>query len=297
MELRHLRYFLSVAESGGIGVSARRLHISPSAISETIRDLEDELGVSLFERKNRRILLSDAGTCFLQDARATLALAEKSVDNVRRFSRGESGTLTIGFFAGGFGSFAPKLIHRFRRRFKDVKISLIEMVPSLQMKALQDGVIDIGFTRPFSGPYALALRSEHFQTERLYVVLPRKHRLAQRKEVHIKELANDIFVLNDRKYSPAIFDRIIELCARARFSPTIAATSSVASGVVALVEAGEGIAILSEAARTLSSSLSFVPISDSSAKIDIVVAWSPQRETPVLRSFLAHIRSSKRAKH
>jgi DNA-binding transcriptional LysR family regulator len=295
MELRHLRYFTAVAEHGGFARTARLLHVSQSAISEQIRDLESELGVQLFNRKNRRIRLTDHGEHFLEDARAILAAADKAVANVQKSLRGEAGTLTIGFFVGGTGTFFPGLIKEFRHRFEGVQVSLIELAPAMQHQALQTGVIDIGFTRPVQPADAVFLRSEHFQTERLCAVLLKNHRLAKRPKIFIRELAEERFILNDRKYSPAVFDKVIALCAEAGYSPRISATATVSPGIVALVEAGEGVAILPQGARALSGQeLVFVPLADSTAFIDMVIAWSPQHETPVLRSFLELARKKHR---
>jgi DNA-binding transcriptional LysR family regulator len=287
MELRHLRYFIAVAENSGFARAARLLHVSQSAISEQIRDLESELGVQLFNRKNRRIRLTGHGDQFLDDARAVVATADKAAANARKSLRGEIGTLTIGFFVGGTGTFFPRLIKEFRRRFEGVQVSLVELAPAMQHQALQAGVIDIGFTRPVQPADAPFLRSEHFQTERLCAVLLKSHRLAKKPRVHIRELAEERFILNDRKYSPAVFDKVIALCAEAGYSPRISATATVSPGILALVEAGEGVAILPQGARALSGQeLVFVPLADRTAFIDMVIAWSPQHETPVLRSFL-----------
>lgn len=295
MELRHLRYFSAVAESGGFGRAAGRLHVAQSAISEQIGDLEAELGVLLFDRKNRRIRLTRHGERFLQDARAVLAAADKAVENVRKSVRGEIGTLTIGFFVGGTGTFFPAIIKEFRLRFQEVQVSLVEMAPGMQHDALQAGTIDVGFTRPVQPAQSSLLRSENFQTERFFVVLLRSHPLAKRRRIFMRELANERFILNDRKYSPPAFDKVIALCAEAGFSPRIGATATVSPGVVALVEAGEGVALLPQGARALMrGDLVFVPVADKSAFIELVIAWSPQHESPVLHSFLDLIRKRRK---
>ena len=287
VELRHLRYFTAVADNAGFARAARLLHVSQSAISEQVRDLEEELGVELFNRKNRRIRLTDHGDHFLEDARAVLAAADKAVTNARKSLRGEIGTLTIGFFVGGTGTFFSRIIKEFRHRFHDVQLSLVEMAPAMQHQALQAGAIDIGFTRPVQPAFAAFLRSEHFQTEQLCAVLHKSHSMAKKRRIFIRELAGERFILNDRKYSPAVFDKVIALCADAGFSPRISATATVSPGMVALVEAGEGVAILPQGAQALSSEeLVFVPLADHAAFIDMVIAWSPQHENPVLRSFL-----------
>ena len=287
VELRHLRYFTAVAENGGFGRAAQLLHVAQSAISEQIRDLESELGAALFDRNHRNIRLTAEGEQFLLDARAVLALAARAVANVKKSQHGEIGTLTIGFFVGGTGLFLPALVKEFRVRFPEVQVGLVEMAPAMQHQALQAGSIDIGFTRGLQPSEAATLRSEHFVTERFYAVLVKNHPLAKRRNLSIRELAAERFVLNDRKYSPLVFDKVITLCSEAGFSPRIGATASVSSGVLALVEAGEGLAILPEGSRRLSTEeLVFVPLADHSAFVDLVIAWSPQHESPVLRSFI-----------
>ena len=295
VELRHLRYFIAVAENGGFGRAAQLLHVAQSAISEQIRDLEAELGASLFDRSNRSIRLTAEGEQFLVDARAVLAAAAKAAANVKKSRRGEIGTLTIGFFVGGTGRFLPAIVKEFRVRFPEVQISLVEMAPAVQHQALQNGSIDIGFTRGLPPTEAAILRSEHFVTERLYAVLLRSHPLAKRRNISMRELADERFVLNDRKYSPVVFDKVITLCSEAGFSPKIGATASVSSGVLALIEAGEGLAILPEGSQTLSTEeLVFVPLADRTAFVDLVIAWSPQHESPVVRSFIDLARKRRR---
>jgi len=127
------------------------------------------------------------------------------------------------------------------------------------------------------------------------VVLPINHPLAKRRKISMRELAGERFVLNDRTYSPPVFDKVITLCTEAGFSPRIGATGTVSSGVLALVEAGEGLAILPGGSQRLSTEeVIFIPLADSAAFVDLVIAWSPQHEGPVLRSFLDLARKMKR---
>jgi DNA-binding transcriptional LysR family regulator len=287
VELRHLRYFTTVAESGGFGRAARLLNVAQSAISEQVHDLEAELGVKLFDRNNRRIKLTGHGEQFFDDAQKILQLTEKAVTNVKRSLEGEIGTLTIGFFVGGTGTFFPALIKEFRGTLPDVQVSLVEMAPAMQHQALHAGTIDVAFTRPIQPANAAFLRSELFETEPLDAVMPATHPLAKKRKLAISELANERFILNDRKYSPATFDKVITLCTEARFSPKISAAATVSSGVIALVEAGEGVAILPRGARALGSDeIAFVPLADRSAFIELVIAWSQQHERPVVRAFV-----------
>ena len=282
-------------ENGGFGRASQLLHVAQSLISEQIRDLEAELGAPLFDRNNRNIRLTAEGEQFLVDARVVLAAAAKAAANVQKCHRGEIGTLTIGFFVGGTGKFLPEIVRGFRGRFPEVQVSLVEMAPAVQHQALQAGSLDIGFTRGLQTSDAATLRFEHFETERLFAALVRYHPLAKRRGLSMKELADERFVLNDRKYSPVVFDKVITLCAEAGFSPKIGATASVSSGVLALVEAGEGLAILPEGSQIFGTEeLVFVPLADQSAFVDLVIAWSPQHETAVLRSFIDLARKRKK---
>ena len=295
MELRHLRYFVSVAENHGFGRAAQALNVSQSAISEQVADLESELRVALFDRQQRQIKLTVPGEQFLVDARAVIALANRAVANVHRSEHGEIGTLTIGFFVGGTGSYFPRSIRAFRRLYPGIHVSLVESAPAMQQRALLAGTIDIGFTRAVPAAQASLLRSEHMQTEPLYAVLPVSHPLAKKRNISIRELAEDSFVLNDRNHSPVVFDKVITLCAQAEVTPRIGATATVGPGVITLVEAGEGVAILPHGSRSLGSdAVVFIPLTDSGASVDLVIAWSVQHSNPAVQSFLDLIRKRRK---
>lgn len=287
MELRHLQYFVAVAESGGFGRAARLLHISQSAISEQIRGLEDEIGAQLLDRSHRQIRLTNVGELFLRGAKSTLAAAEDAVASARRAQKGEQGRLAIGFFVGGNGRFFPRLIRAFREKYPDIEVSLVEMVPAQQWIALQNGTLDIGFTRPLQTQWTGSVRTEKFASERMYGVFPKNHPLAKKREIATALLHGERFVLPERQTSPAVFDRIVSLCSEAGFSPNVVSTASVSAGVLALVEAGDGISILPEGARLLGGGeVVFVPIAGASAQVELVIAWSGDRVSAVHRNFL-----------
>ncbi len=296
MELRHLRYFCAVAEARGFARAAAALHVSQSAVSEQLRDLEDEIEVPLFDRREHRARLTAHGEIFLVEAQRTLQAADRAVEEARRSARGEVGTLAIGFFIGGTDSLFPALIRRFRQRSPGVRVTLTEMTPTQQPDALLSGAIDIGFTRVLQAPASNDLRAERFYVEPLVVALPVGHPLAGRP-VDLRRLAAERFVITQRETSPALFDKVIALCRDAGFSPAIAATSSVASGVLTLVAAGEGVAILPRNTLKLApADVIFAPIRGRDASIDLVIAWNPRREGPLHRSFLELARKASKRK-
>ncbi|SRR5579883_1251324 len=290
VELRHLRYFRSVAEHQGFSRSARELHVSQSAISEQISDLEREIGVPLLVRGQQKTTLTMPGEIFLKEARKVLSAADHAIETAQRAARGEIGTLTVGFFNGGTGSDVPAIIKNFRRLHPDVRVSVVDMVPGLQSPSLVNGTIDVGFTRPLETPFDQLLRSEPLYMDRLVAVFPKDHPLA-RKPVDLRKLAGEPFVLVARESSPSLFGKILALCSEAGFSPRIVGTGVAWASVVLLVEAGEGVAILpSNLQHGASKNLVFCPLTNRDAEIGLVIAWSPHREGPVLKEFLKLVR-------
>ena len=290
MDLRHLRYFCAVAEHQGFSRSARALHVSQSAISEQISDLEREIGVPLLIRGQQKTRLTLQGEVFLSEAKKTLAAADHAVETVRRSARGEIGTLNIGFFNGGTGPDVPAIIKDFRRLHPGVRLSVVDMVPGLQSNALMEGSLDVGFTRPLETPFDQLLHSELLYLDPLVAVFPKDHPRA-RGPVNLKSLARERFVLVARESSPSLFGKVLALCSEAGFAPQIVSSGVVWSSVVLLVEAGEGIAILpSNLQHGASTNLVFCPLTNRGAAIGLVTAWSPRREGPVLKSFLNLVR-------
>src|SRR5580704_9728753 len=292
MELRHLRYFKAVAEQGSFSGAARGIYVSQSALSEQIADLERELGVPLFDRSERRLRLTVHGEVFLRESNKVLAGADHAVALARRSFRGEVGTLRIAFFAGGVGAPFAGLIRRFRTDRPEVQVSLTEMRPGAQTQALLEGSIDVAFTRRVAEPFARELRSETLRHHRLDAVLPKQHRLAK-GPVDIRALSSERFVLCARETAPAVFDKIIELCSEAGFSPQIAALPMVRSSALMLVQAGEGISILPELHDVIGSGLTACPLKSKDAFVELVMAWSPRRIGPIMEAFMGLVRENR----
>ena len=292
MELRHLRYLIAVADRGSFSGASRALHIAQSAISEQLADLEEEVGVPLFTRSSRKTSLTAAGASFREEAVRILAASERALDLARRVHRGLVGTLRIGFFAGVTGINFPRLIQAFRKQFPDVQVSLAEMTSTQQWTALADGRIDVAFTRRLEPEYRAELRSVVLQHDPMMAILPKNHPAAP-GPVDLRDLAQERFVLSSRETSPAVFDKAIELCSEAGFSPRIASISSVWSSVVLMVQAGEGISLLpSNEQQFRTRDLAFCPLKAKNAFVEFVMAWSAKRDDAILQSFremaLAH---------
>ncbi|HWZ52633.1 MAG TPA: LysR family transcriptional regulator [Granulicella sp.] len=297
MELRHLRYFCALADFGTFSKASQHLHISQSAISEQIADLEQEIGGALLDRSQRRTRLTPQGLMFLAEARRTLLASERAIDLTRRSLKGELGTLSIGFFPWGTRGFFARIIREYRRLCPQVRLSLYEMHASVQMEALTSGKIDIGFTRPLEAPFSRTLRAELLYRDPVVVALPSDHPLAGRS-LDIAALAGEPFVMCDRTMTPVLFDNILALCTTAGYSPRIVNTTSTWSGVLTLVESGEGIAMVPSGARTLRTrGVAFAELKPTTLYTGISVAWNPSNENPIQADFLRLVMANKERIH
>jgi len=291
MELRHLRYFCAVADSGTFSKASRNLHVSQSAISEQIADLEREIGGPLLDRTQRRARLTPQGELFLAEARKTLLASERAVDITRRSLKGEVGTLAIGFFLWGAGGFFARLIREYRKMYPQVRLSLYERHAWVQMDALLSGKIDVGFTRPLEPPFDRSLRAELLYRDPVVAALPVDHPLVAHPlagaSVQISALATEPFVMCERPVTPTLFDAILGLCNKAGFSPHIVNTSTSWSGVLTLVESGEGVALVPSGARHLRTpGVTFATLEPETTSVGISIAWNPENEGPIQRDFL-----------
>ena len=293
MELRHLRYFCAIADYGSFSEAGRQLHVSQSAISEQIADLERELGGALLKRTSGRTRLTQHGQLFLAEARKTLLAADRAVEVTNRSLLGQVGSLSIGFFLWGAGGFFARIIRAYRKLHPDIKLSLYEMRTPEQMEALTTGKIDVAFARPLEPPFDRIMRAELLYRDPVVIVLPRNHPLAG-KPISIASLAAERFVLCDRQMTPGLFDGIVALCSAAGFSPNIVNTSATWSGVLTLVESGEGVALVPSGVRYLRPpGVVISPLVPQQLYMGLAVAWNPENEGPIVKDFLGLVRENK----
>ncbi len=293
MELRHLRYFTAVAELGTFTAAARRLRVAQSSVSEQIADLEDELGGALLDRTGRQVRLTPMGVVFLEEAQKTLRAAERAVEVTQRAVRGETGTLRIGFFLWGAGGFFPRIIREYRRRHPGIRLSLLEMHANEQVQALEQGRLDVGLTRPPEASAERLLRSELLFRDPVVVAVRPEHRFAG-GAVPVRALRGERLVLAERGSNPLLFDSILTLCAREEFSPEVANTSATWSGVLTLVEAGEGVALVPAGVRHLRTrGLAFCPLEPAELSLGLSAVWNPRHGGPALEAFLELLRENK----
>ena len=286
MELRHLRYFTAVVQWKGYREASRRLHIAHPAISQTVADLEEELGLKLFRRTKRFVQLTPEGEVFYPEAVRTLAQVELAVDTARRAAKGEIGKLSIGFLGSATSAFLPELVRRFKAIYPGVKLTLQELTPVQQDAAFDKGLIDLGFTRTLTSEQSRTFSSRVLYGDPMMAVLPGSNRVTT-KRVHIADLAKESFVLFHREGSPVLFDTITGMCNKAGFCPRVENEPNMMQTVLSLVEAEQGVAIVPACVRNLrSDGVRFYRLQPDEVRVELVAAWKKENPSVVLRAFL-----------
>ena len=255
MELRHLRYFVAVAEERSFSGAARRLNISQPPLSRQIQDLEADLGVSLFERSTRQVALTSAGRAFLPRARTVLFESRLAADEARRWASGFSEIINIGFMSSVMLSRFDLFLGSYHAAYPEVAIRFLQMRSDEQLAALLDDRIEVGFVD--FGIDMIANRLEHarihsqpFLHEELCAAVPHEHPLAGRSEIALAELKHDTFAILERHLFPAHHDTVIAACRREGFAPRIAHFGDQIPTVLTYVAAGMAVCIAPRLAET-----------------------------------------------
>ena len=249
MELRHLRYFVAVAELGSVSRAAEKLFIAQPPLSTQIKQLEDEVGVKLLVRYARGVRLTAAGSAFLTEAKDLLARSERAKRVARRNDPTVPGSVRIGYVPSAGHTILRRLMREMRQRWPDAEIDVREMITPNQVQALSAGEIDVGFARAPVNSTRIAVV---VQLEDPYcLAIPRGHALEGPGPVELRAAAECAFITSSRNRGPAYFDQALGLCSDAGFSPDLRYEASTLYGVLDLVSAGLGVAIVPASAVLL----------------------------------------------
>lgn len=284
MELRHLRYFVTVAETCHFGRAAERLHMAQPALSQAIRQLEAELGASLFARTTRQVSLTSAGEFLLTEARRILGAVEDGMRGVRRIADGQSGLVRIGFTGTAAFSHLPRIARMVQRELPDVALEIhADLLTPAQCDGLRGGRLDLGVLRPPADGEGIALRT--IEIEPLILAVPADHRLAAEPVVPMAALRSEDFVGYASKNS-VVNDAVLRACHAAGFSPHRVHEAPGTAVLLALVAAGLGVAVVPGSARVLPlAGLVFRELADGGA-IELALAWRRGNDSPVVQSVL-----------
>jgi DNA-binding transcriptional LysR family regulator len=285
MELRHLRYFLAVAEELHFGRAAARLHISQPPLSQQIRRLERELQAPLFHRTKRHVELTNAGRVFLGDARALVAQAEQAAGNARRASRGELGQLLVGCDLWADFLNGANIIRLFARRHPDVEVELRDLTAMEQIPALEGGRIHVGMLRP--PVQSKALISERLLSEHLVVAFPRGHRFKNYGRVVWSALGGEPYVLFSRRRAPAFDALVARACHDAGVTLRVKYEVEHPQTILAIVEAGLGVSLVPASLQMVGRpTIAYRRLSPAGPTLDTVIAWRRDSELPLVQAFV-----------
>jgi DNA-binding transcriptional LysR family regulator len=288
MELRHLRYFVAVAEELSFTRAAERLHIGQPPLSHQIQQLEAEVGAQLLERSKRWVRLTEAGKLFLDDARRVLALSEQAMQTARRAERGEAGELRVGFtFSTPLTPLFAAVINRYRQQYPGVQLTLQEMSTVGQIEALAARELDLGLVRPPELTLPESVELTILRRDPLVMVLPIRHPLAQKKTIAIHDLKGEPLVMYPESAGTGIHPQINRLCREAGFKPTIAMEAGEASTIIGLVAAGCGVSVLPSSFDIIRmSEVCYRPLADAEATTALYLAKRKDVISPLIAAFV-----------
>ncbi|HHG8774994.1 TPA: LysR family transcriptional regulator [Raoultella planticola] len=278
IELRHLRYFIAVAEELHFGRAAARLNISQPPLSQQIQILEQQIGARLFARTNRSVSLTAAGRQFLADSRQILTQVEDAAARAGRLHHGETGELHIGFTSSApFIKAVSDTLSTFRRRYPDVHIQTRETNTREQIVPLNEGALDLGLMRNTQLPETLVW--ERVLREPLLAMVPSDHPLARQQAVSLLELASEPFVFFDPHVGTGLYDDILGLMRRYGLTPMITQEVGEAMTIIGLVASGLGVSILPASFKRVQlNEMRWLPIVEQDAVSEMWLVWSKHHE-------------------
>ena len=286
MELRHLRYFVSVAETLSFTKAAERLRTAQPSLSRQIRDLEEELGVQLLNRTKQHVTLTDEGRSFLGDAKRLLALAAETVESVRRLHTGEVRALNIGYVSNLFHDLLPRTLASFHQELPTVSVNLFDLSCGDQFRALDEGKLDLGFVGLHE---PIARRGLEFRTVASYktvVALPKDNPLASKTTVELKALAPMFFIGMSEGSYPFYREWLTKTCRRAGFTPKVLQDVDLERTMIHAVATGLGVALVPEQLKKLEhENVVFRPLNPS-VGTEGCVAWKNENPSAALKMFV-----------
>jgi DNA-binding transcriptional LysR family regulator len=284
MDMRQLRYFIAVAETGHFGRAAERLHVTQPPLSRQVAALEQALGVRLFDRHSRRVRLTHAGERLLIDGRAVLAAFDEACRNAQRAAAGDLGELIVGFMMHAAYGPVPALTRRFIGRHPEVRLSLRETLPAAILDGVADGTLDAGITFAQGAPRGIA--THVLFREPLVLALPAGHALANRAEVRAEHLIDQPLIATPADVAPMLHRATFDYLASVGEKPLIRLETQLQQTIVTLVAEGIGLALVPRSLQRLElAGVAWRPLADA-PQVEHMLAWRRGNLNPVLPRFL-----------
>ncbi|MFG1667705.1 LysR substrate-binding domain-containing protein [Streptomyces sp. Y7] len=287
MELRHLRYFVTVVEEMHFRRAAERLFIAQPALSKQVKALEDELGTQLLNRNRRTVTLTEAGSAFYEEAIAVLKRVDVAKERARATGNGLTGQFSIGFIPQALFGLLQHTLRRFREHYPQVRIRVVEGFTHDGIERAARGEVDCAFVRlPIE--QRADLEGETVAYEEVRIALPTTHPLTEQPDLDLADLAAADFILFERHLEPGLYDSYIAACASAGFSPRVLHTVTSLYSTLGLVGGGLGVGFVPATARTTApTGVTFRRLRRGAPQVQVGLVWPAQGRTPVLDNFLA----------
>lgn len=283
MEIRHLKYFLTLAEELSFIKAAGRLFISQPPLSRQIKELEDEIGALLFNRNNKRVALTEAGKYFEKEARQLLQILERITLKTKKISENESGEFRIGYISSTFSGNITKLIKHLSARYPFVNLRLYEVTTPKQILAVEQGKLDLGIIR---GPLKSPRLTSHVWFKDSFSVVYNRKRTQLKSEKEFGGLKEETFIFYNQNYAPHYYETLLQICARFGFTPIVTHESNNVGSILQLVKEGLGTSILptSVAKNNIHKEIGFIELK-SVNEISEVLFVTPKNEISVISQY------------
>jgi len=282
MDLRQLKYFVTVAEELSFVRAAQRLHMSQPPLSQQIKALEEDLGVELLFRTRREVKLTDAGRVFLAESRELLEKAQAVAHRTRQAAGGEHATLRVGMATSALFHVLPPLLERMRALLPGVSLTVTDMNSDEQVRSLAVDRIDLGFIH--ARPDIRGMARCNVVTDSFAVALPAAHALAGQATLRLRDLQDDAMVAFSREHAPALFDALIASCQQENFSPRIAHVARHPASLLQMVQLGLGVSIVPRTfGHATMPGVVFKPLPGMAARLRIDAIWREGNAAPGLR--------------
>lgn len=288
MELRHLRYFVAVAEEENVSRAALRLHVSQPGLSRQIRDLEDEIGFQLFERSAKSVRLTEAGRVFLVEARAVLLHADEAVKKARAVSGGVSGELNVGYAPSLTVQILPPALRAFQDQFPNVRVILHDLSTEEMLAQLGEKKLQVALTVRPAAKLLRGLRFKELARYAIRVAVAPKHPLAKVKSVTLARIAAEPLISYTRKDYPEYYEMLAKVFGMVGRKPRIVGEHDGASSLIADVESGRGIALVPECLSCMvGARLKLIPLKGGPPPIPVAAIWREDHGGVLVERFVA----------
>lgn len=285
LEFRHLRYFLAVAEDLHFRKAADRLFISQPGLSRQIKELEEHLGIRLFERTNRKVTLTKAGLYLKKELSVNFKKLDEIVNHSKLLHEGIDGNLKFGYVGSAIQKLIPDLLLKFRNTHPNVLINLSELDNKKQIDALLNHEIDIGFVRMERVPKGLEILPTMQDTFSL--VLPKNHRINKSNFKNLSQLKEEHFILFDSSYSESYYEKVMQIFDDSGFSPIVSHTTVNASSIYRLVENDFGVSIVPTSLKLgYDMNIKFIELKNITQRTTLKIVWNKENFNPLLKHFL-----------